>query len=145
MGEFDWLDGYEITHPKKRAFLAAFAELGTVTHAADAAKITRKTHYLWMKDDDSEIYKAAFEDAQHHACDSLEREARRRAVHGTDKPVFHQGIECGTIREYSDTLLIFLMKGAMPEKYRDRAEVKHSGDIGLGALFEAFSKQKPAN
>ncbi len=29
----------------------------------------------------------------------------------------------GTIREYSDTLLIFLMKGAMPETYRERIDI----------------------
>lgn len=27
--------------------------------------------------------------------------------------------------EYSDTLLIFLLKGVLPEKYRERAEIKH--------------------
>ena len=49
----------------------------------------------------------------------LEEEAARRAFHGTLKPVFHQGIECGQIRVYSDTLIMFLLRAANPGKYRD--------------------------
>ncbi len=49
----------------------------------------------------------------------LEQEATRRAYHGVEKPVFHKGEVCGTVREYSDTLLIFLLKGRKPEVYRD--------------------------
>ena len=33
----------------------------------------------------------------------------------------------GTVREYSDTLLIFLLKGIMPNKYRDRVQTEHVG------------------
>ena len=51
----------------------------------------------------------------------LEREARRRAVEGVEEPVgFYKGEPSAYVRKYSDTLLIFLMKGARPDKYRDR-------------------------
>ena len=56
------------------------------------------------------------------AADALELEARRRAVEGTEKPVFFQGYECGRIREYSDTLLIVLLKANRPGKFRERVE-----------------------
>lgn len=131
---FSWLDGYEITHPKKRAFLAAYSELGTVTHAAEAAKVVRKSHYNWLKDDDAEIYKAAFDEAHQRACDCLEAEARRRAIQGVDKPIIRNGFVVSTFKEYSDTLLIFLMKGAMPDKYRERIDQKHSGSVSLESL-----------
>ena len=49
-----------------------------------------------------------------------EDEAVRRAHDGVDEPVFYQGKACGVVRKYSDTLLIFLLKGRRPEKYRDR-------------------------
>ena len=49
-----------------------------------------------------------FEDADEEVTETLEREATRRASKGTLKPVFYQGKVCGEIREYSDTLLIFL-------------------------------------
>lgn len=32
-----------------------------------------------------------------------------------------------TVKKYSDTLLIFLLKAARPEKYRDRSETRHVG------------------
>jgi len=31
--------------------------------------------------------------------------------------VYYQGVECGRVRKYSDTLLMFLMKGAMPQEF----------------------------
>ena len=65
------------------------------------------------------------------ACDALEAEARRRAVEGVRKPIYCQGEICGTVREYSDTLLFFLLKGAMPEKYRDDYRAEHTGSADL--------------
>jgi hypothetical protein len=110
-----------IAHRKKRAFLAAYSELGTVTHAADAAGIDRRSHSNWMHSDPG--YRDAFESAGEMAVQHLEREARRRAIEGTEKPVYQGGKLVGTIREYSDTLLIFLLKGARPERYRERVDL----------------------
>ena len=109
-----------ITRRKRTAFLAAFAELGTITHAARAAGVERKSHYNWLKDPE---YAVAFADAQEESIEALESEARRRAVVGNEKPVYQGGELVGTIREYSDTLLIFLMKAARPAVYRDRVDV----------------------
>ncbi len=89
-------------------------------HAARAAKINRSTHYRWLEDLE---YADAFDEAKEEAVDVLEMEARRRAVEGIDRPVFYQGKKVGSVRSYSDTLLIFLLKGAMPEKYRERHEL----------------------
>lgn len=113
---------HNLSHPKKRAFIAVYPAVGTISAAADAAGINRHTHYVWLKDDPE--YAAAFADAEEKAADRLENEAIRRAVEGTVKPVFHQGAECGGIREYSDTLLIFLLKGLRPEKYRERYDYR---------------------
>jgi len=107
-----------ITQPNKRAFLVALSETGNITGASKITGIARKTHYNWMQTDTD--YAAAYKVALEQAAENLESEARRRAVHGTAKPVFYKGEECGTVQEYSDTLLIFLMKGAMPEKYSER-------------------------
>ncbi len=49
----------------------------------------------------------------------MEQEAVRRAYHGTDRPVFYRGHVCGHVREYSDTLLMFMLKARRPDKYRD--------------------------
>ena len=107
----------KIGHPKKRAFLSAFSQVGTVTQAAAVAGISRESHRLWRQQDPE--YGKGFEEAKAMACDSLEGEALRRAKEGVEEPVFHQGQKVGTTRKYSDTLLIFLLKGAMPHKYRE--------------------------
>jgi hypothetical protein len=109
---------YDIEHPKRRAFIAAYAECGTITRAAEIAGIERATHYKWLKEDP--LYAKACEDAYEQAGERLEEEARRRAVEGVKKNVYYQGQPCGVNTEYSDTLLIFLLKGAKPEKYQER-------------------------
>ena len=58
--------------------------------------------------------------------DVLEDEVRRRAFDGIEEPVFYQGVATDVVRKYSNTLAVFLLKGAKPEKYKDRVE--HTGD-----------------
>ena len=111
-----------IRHLKKRAFLLAFSRLGNIRRACAVANVDRQSHYNWLRDDPE--YASAFENAKLDACDRLEAEARRRAVRGTVRPVFYRGVQCGGIREYSDTLLIFLLKGALPEKYGDKQKTE---------------------
>lgn len=126
--------------PKKAAFLAAYAETATVTHAARAAQVDRVQHYRWLASDDG--YRAAFEIAAEEAVEKLEREAMRRAAEGVDEPVFHKGEVVGYVRKYSDTLLIFLLKAARPDKYRDNLHLDLTGDIRLQA-FQAVATLSP--
>jgi len=106
-------------------FLEAYAKIATITGACAATQIGRRTHYHWMRD---AAYKARWHEADTEATERLEQEARRRAMVGTEKPVFYKGQVCGHIREYSDVLLIFLLKGRKPEVYRERYE--HTGPDG---------------
>lgn len=125
----------KIPHHKKAAFLAAFAEVGTIGRAAEASGVDRGTHYRWLEADND--YAKAFSDAAEAAADKLEAEARRRAHDGLLRMKFHQGepiIDPRTKEpyfelEYSDTLLIFLLKGARPEKFRDNVKVEHAGKV----------------
>lgn len=114
--------------PKQRAFLAAYNRLASVSLAAKVAKIARRSHYYWL---DTREYV----DARDEAVDRLEMEARRRGVDGVEAPIYYGGepvyenkldpktgevaIKLATRRKYSDTLLMFLLKAARPEKYRD--------------------------
>lgn len=116
-----------LEHPKKAAFLAAYARCGIVSRACRAAEVGRTTHYEWVKTDPE--YKAALENARHEAIEVLEAEAIRRAKKGWLEPVFHEGVVCGHKRKFSDTLLIFMLKGAAPEKYRERVEATVSGSM----------------
>jgi hypothetical protein len=110
-----------IPQHKKELFLSEYSKLGTILKAAKAADVDRKTHYNWLKSDPE--YGELFERAKEDYLEKLEAEADRRAVEGTLRPVFHQGEECGQIREFSDTLLIFRLKCLAPEKYRENQKI----------------------
>jgi hypothetical protein len=101
---------------KKANFLQAYTTTCSIPRAAELAAIDRGSHYNWLKVDVD--YKAQFEAAKEQAIQALEDEAVRRAYLGVEKPVTVAG-KREIIREYSDTLLIFLLKSARSQKYRD--------------------------
>lgn len=101
---------------KKRRFLECFAQTGSVNRASQHAGVSRRTHLKWKKE---KTFAAAHEEALSVAVDLMESEARRRGVEGTLEPVYYAGKAVGAIRRYSDTMLIFMLKAARPEKYRD--------------------------
>uniref|UniRef100_A0A6M3IP17 Putative terminase n=1 Tax=viral metagenome TaxID=1070528 RepID=A0A6M3IP17_9ZZZZ len=114
--------------PKMKAFLVAMEQTGNISAAAQASRVARRSHYMWM--DRSQGYREAFAVAKEHAADLMEIEARKRAMEGVVEPVIRKDDDgvwraVGGIRRYSDTLLIFLLKAARPEKYRERHEVTH--------------------
>ena len=139
----------EPVHHKKAiqaAFLAAYRTTASVTRAAATAGIGRNDHYRWLRDDNE--YVAAFEASKEEAIQVLEDEAVRRAYEGVDEPQFWQGQICGTVKRYSDTMLIFLLKGLRPQKYRERwfGEISTSfnlpiaGSIDLSTLSDEEMK-----
>jgi hypothetical protein len=73
----------------------------------------------------------------------LEPEAIRRAVEGVEKAVYYQGEPVGTVREYSDTLLIFLLKGWKSDRYKERREVFHRGAVALLRQLERIGTMTP--
>lgn len=115
---------------QKNKFLNIFVSLGTVSRAAEKMKLSRQTHYDWLWSDDD--YAAAFERAKEIAGDMLEDEAFRRAT-GYEENVYHKGKKVGTKVVYSDRLLEFLLKGAKPDKYKDRVQ-QETVDMGAAAI-----------
>jgi hypothetical protein len=119
---------------QKLAFITAFAQLGTILHAAAAAQVSRGTVYDWLKVDAG--FKADFDQARDDFVDSLEREAYRRAAEGWDEPVFGTTTEVinvdgkpkavtvtaqvGGVHKYSDKLMEVLLRGNRREKYNIR-------------------------
>jgi hypothetical protein len=97
----------------QEAFLATYRGMGVIGHACSALKIPRSTLQSWIAREPE--FKAALELAEEDAIDRLEAEALRRAYEG------------------SDVLLIFLLKGARPNKYRDRWQGELTGQ-GAGPL-----------
>lgn len=148
--------------PKKqprwaKSFLAALSETGNVRLACKSARIGRTVAYELRADDDLFAYDWSM--ALEEAADLLEQEARRRAHEGLRRVKFDRGKPImvpvigadGLIvrdadgnselvpyveHEYSDTLMIFLLKAADPEKYRDRSDVRHSGKIDVSKLTD---------
>src|SRR5207249_1300280 len=108
--------------PKKRdwkpAFVAALRDCGVVRYACTATGVPHTSAYRARVQDEG--FRRDWAEALEEACDLLEAEAHRRAVEGVGVPVFHKGEICGHVRTYSDTLLIFLLKGYRPERFRDR-------------------------
>ena len=112
----------------KKAFLEDFAQTGIITESCENVGMKRRaTVYDWQEQDDE--FAAAFREAEIKATEVLETEARRRAINGTEKPVYQGGQLVGYITEKSDTLLIFMLKARAPEKYRERHDFKHSGKV----------------
>lgn len=112
---------WRTTAQRKRAMLAAYPHYGTVMHAAEAVGIGRRTHTNWLKEDPE--YAAAFEAAKEELLEVYEREIQRRGVEGWEEPVYQGGQQVGSVRKYSDVLLIFRTKALAPERYRDRSTV----------------------
>lgn len=108
-------------------FLRAYGKNGNISQSARTAKVTRRSVQLRRKENSD--FAEAMAEAQEEATDALETEARRRAVTGTLRPVFYQGAEVGRVREYSDTLLIVLLKGNRPAKYRDVTQTNRNVDL----------------
>lgn len=112
-------------------FLTRYAETGTIGTAATAAGITRQTVRNWRKADP--VFDELCKDAYDVYKEALHAEIHRRAVEGTLRPVFYQGEECGSIREYSDRMLELLAKRHMPE-FRDRYQVDLTTAPGVLAV-----------
>jgi hypothetical protein len=118
------------TTRKKARYLRAVAQVGTLTAGCRAARVTHTTVYGWRDDPDFAAHELAAREA---FSDALEAEAVRRAWHGTLKAVTVAG-QREVVREYSDTLLIFLLKANRPTKYRDRVDARVETDFGQALI-----------
>lgn len=113
-------------------FLAALSDTGNILYSCRIAEVGRQTVYDAKNRD--EAFAELWDDALDEAADAMEIEARRRAVQGIKKTVYvRSGTDPKTkipvyekqdVRLYSDNLLMFMLKGARPEKYRDGFDFK---------------------
>ncbi len=118
----------KLTPEKTAAFALVLAETGQVKKAAEAIGMSRYAVYKWRKDHPD--FAEAWDEAAKVSVYTLEDEAMRRAVDGVAEPVYYKGERIDTIAKYSDTLLIFLLKGLAPEKYRDNLRAELTGEDG---------------
>ena len=130
---------------QKQRFLEAFQRHGIIGRACDEAALRNKggrvvvpgverhTVARWAATDPE--FATAFANARESAADYAEYELFRRAVEGTPRDVYYQGVVVGTTREYSDQLLLALVRRMRPAEWREqqavdlRAQVR--GQVGL--------------
>lgn len=103
------LNPYKMQHPKKRAFLAAYANSGNIRISAMAAGVHRLTYYQWCEHD--ERFKVACEQAKAEYGDLLEDELKQQ--------IFAQ---------HNTTALIVALK--MAGRFVDTQRQEHSGPGG---------------
>jgi hypothetical protein len=98
----------KLTLKKQTEFLDVLSGGGTVKAGASKIGVSRQALYQARDGDERfrESWKLALED-------------------GT--PIYSKGEIVDTVYEYSDTLLIFLLKARDPKKYRENIKHEHSG------------------
>lgn len=86
-------------------------------------------------------YAERFRATEQKSARTLEDEAVRRAHEGLRKAVRYKGRIVGYETEYSDTLLLALLKKTNPEGFRDRATIAHTDPTGKPLFpLEAIEK-----
>ncbi len=114
--------------------LAEFAACGQITKACEVVGIARDTHYDWLQRYPE--YRTAFEKARERAADVLEDEAWRRAHEGIERWTTVAGKE-KLQREYSDNLLMFLLKARNRKVFGDRSDdtLKVEGELSIAQIL----------
>jgi hypothetical protein len=109
----------------KQAFLECYAQWANISYACEMAKVARRNVYDWQEHDPE--FSAAFHRAESAATERLEREAWRRATEGTpyERTSYWHGEPVGTDRkiEYSDQLMMLLLRARRPDLYREKVDV----------------------
>ena len=125
----------------QEAFIEAMRLMGNVMRSCSFAKVSRRNVY--DEYDRNPEFAKAWREAEEESSDRLEAEAWRRAHDGIDKPVFHQGEQCGVIREYSDGLITLLLKARRPYKFRENSSIQIGNPDGSN--LEIDMRQQAVN
>lgn len=123
---------------RKNKFLEQLFKGQSVVAACRAIGADRRTPYRWREFDLR--FKALWDAATAHG-DPIEREAVRRAIMGTRKPIFRGGEKVAEVVEHSDTLLMFLLKARDPARYgtaTQKAKKDDSPDDNLKGARDAL-------
>ncbi len=132
--ELAWVEAIDAYHATlTQPFLEALAEGRSVADACRFAGVSPE--YIRVRRRRDSVFAADYEAAYTDGADALEDEARRRAVEGVEEPVFHRGEVVGSVRKYSDPMLMFLLKGRRPDRFATtRAKVEVDGGLSPDEL-----------
>ncbi|HEY7117502.1 MAG TPA: hypothetical protein VH475_13020 [Tepidisphaeraceae bacterium] len=113
--------------PEHEERIVAKLARGWSIHAAcKVAKISRQTYYTWRTED--EDFAALCDDAIEMGTDYLEDVATRQATDG------------------NTSLMVLLLKARRPEKYRERLQTEHVGDLDhpLTVILKRVNQAEPS-
>ncbi|MDO9463795.1 MAG: hypothetical protein Q7J67_00600 [bacterium] len=88
-----------------------------VTKSAASIGVSRQ-HVHHLRRNNKQFAKD-WDDAIERATDTLEAEARRRALEGFARPIYYQGKKVGDEILYSDQLMVTLLRAHRPDKFRE--------------------------
>ncbi len=115
---------------EKNKWLNEFIQRGSIAATCKARKISRQTFYDWTKQDTE--FKRVFEDeARPMTTTLLEDEAYRRAMQGVPKGIYYKGCKIATEKEYSDTLLVMLLRANCPQRYKNFVDTTVNGSMNI--------------
>ena len=139
---------HRVTAHARKSFIETLRQTGNVAEACRRSGFSRKHAYRMRGKNPA--FAAAWLEAEEIAADALELEAWRRAVEGVPKPLVSMGkLVLGAdgkpieMREYSDHLMITLLKARRPERFRENINVSGTVTHELSArLDEAIQRLK---
>ena len=113
---------------QQQKFIQDLALHGNVTEAAKNAIIPRSSLYRYRAANPE--FAKAWDGAREQATDKLADEAMRRAVSGVEEVRYFKGEPIGTVRKYSDQLLMFLLRAYRPQVFGSKQinELSDGGD-----------------
>ena len=101
------------------SFCLHLSRTGSVTYAAARAGLDRRSLYR-LKGEDEE-FAARWEEALQLGVERLQDDAMKRALDGVERPVWRGGKQVGSVQQYDNRLMQFLLKAHRPETYGDRS------------------------
>ena len=114
-------DGHQLgTEAWQSVFLSSFSQCGNITKSSGDAGVTRQAvFYAYKRHPD---FRVLYDEAKEQSIEVLEDVARKRAT------------------DSSDNLLIFLLKAAKPEVYREVVRNENI-NVNMNANLEKLDKQ----
>jgi hypothetical protein len=89
-------------------------------------------------------FSAEWDEAYKLGTETLEQEARRRAVEGWDEPKFHDGVVVGYVRKFDSTLLMFLLKSRDRDRFSDKSDVNMKLDATVNIAEKLERRRRKA-
>jgi hypothetical protein len=103
-----------------KSFLHFLSRSGSVTFAAQQSKLDRRTVYRLKAND--EAFAAQWDEALNLGIDRLQDDAMQRALNGTERHLWRNGRQVGSVLQYDNKLLQFLLRAHRPEIYSEKRQ-----------------------